>query len=112
MKKRNKIVCIMTLSLLSLCCIKPIQAQEIELKPDSSVQEKGSIHVELEETKDRLSREGVELSLVRVADIQDGSYVLDEPYRSADVDMNDIKTAQGLQEAADTLRPLVRAHYR
>ena len=109
MKKRNKIVCIMTLSLLSLCCIKPIQAQEIELKPDSSVQEKGSIHVELEETKDRLSREGVELSLVRVADIQDGSYVLDEPYRSADVDMNDIKTAQGLQEAADTLRPLVKS---
>ena len=109
MKKRNKIVRIMTLSLLSLCCIKPIQAQEIELKPDPSVQEKGSIHVELEETKDRLSREGVELSLVRVADIQDGSYVLDEPYRSADVDMNDIKTAEGLQEAADTLRPLVKS---
>ena len=108
MKKRNKIVCIMTLSLLSLCCIKPIQAQEIELKPDSSVQEKGSIHVELEETKDRLSREGVELSLSRVADIKDGSYVLDDLYRSADVDMNDIKTAQGLQEAADTLRPLVK----
>lgn len=109
MKKRNKIVRIMTLLLLSLCYIKPIQAQEIELKPDPSVQEKGSIHVELEETKDRLSREGVELSLVRVADIQDGSYVLDEPYRSADVDMNDIKTAQGLQGAADTLRPLVKS---
>ena len=109
MKKRNKIVRIMTLLLLSLCYIKPIQAQEIELKPDPSVQEKGSIHVELEETKDRLSREGVELSLVRVADIQDGSYVLDEPYRSAGVDMNDIKTAQGLQEAADTLRPLVKS---
>lgn len=108
MKKRNKIVCIMTLSLLSLCCIKPIQAQEIELKPDPSVQEKGSIHVELEETKDRLSREGVELSLSRVADIKDGSYVLDDLYRSADVDMNDIKTAQGLQEAADTLQPLVK----
>ena len=109
MKKRNKIVRIMTLLLLSLCYIKPIQAQEIELKPDSSVQEKGSIHVELEETKDRLSREGVELSLVRVADIQDGSYVLDDLYRSAGVDMNDIKTAQGLQEAADTLRPLVKS---
>ncbi|MEO2187941.1 MSCRAMM family protein [[Clostridium] innocuum] len=109
MKKRNKIVRIMTLLLLSLCCIKPIQAQEIELKPDPSVQEKGSIHVELEETKDRLSREGVELSLARVADIQDGSYVLDDLYRSAGVDMNDIKTAQGLQEAADTLRPLVKS---
>ena len=109
MKKRNKIVRIMTLSLLSLCCIKPIQAQEIELKPDPSVQEKGSIHVELEETKDRLSREGVELSLSRVADIKDGSYVLDDLYRSAGVDMNDIKTAQGLQEAADTLRPLVKS---
>ena len=109
MKKRNKIVRIMTLLLLSLCYIKPIQAQEIELKPDPSVQEKGSIHVELEETKDRLSREGVELSLARVADIKGGSYVLDDLYRSAGVDMNDIKTAQGLQEAADTLRPLVKS---
>lgn len=109
MKKRNKIVRIMTLLLLSLCCIKPIQAQEIELKPDPSVQGKGSIHVELEETKDRLSREGVELSLSRVADIKDGSYVLDDLYRSAGVDMNDIKTAEGLQEAADTLRPLVKS---
>ena len=108
MKKRNKIVRIMTLSLLSLCCIKPIQAQEIELKPDPSVQEKGSIHVELEETKDRLSREGVELSLSRVADIKDGSYVLDDLYRSADVELNAIETAEGLQEAADTLRPLVK----
>lgn len=108
MKKRNKIVRIMTLLLLSLCCIKPIQAQEIELKPDPSVQEKGSIHVELEETKDRLSREGVELSLSRVADIKDGSYVLDDLYRSADVELNAIETAEGLQEAADTLRPLVK----
>ena len=109
MKKRNKIVRIMTLSLLSLCCIKPIQAQEIELKPDPSVQEKGSIHVELEETKDRLSREGVGLSLAYVATIKEGSYQLTEDYSSADVELNAIETAEGLQEAADTLRPLVKS---
>ncbi|MFQ9725657.1 MAG: hypothetical protein ACLRY6_22865 [[Clostridium] innocuum] len=115
MKKRNKIVRIMTLLLLSLCCIKPIQAQEIELQTyDPSVQEKGSIHVELEETKDRAIQRRGRNSHWHVSQmIKDGSYVLDDLYRSADVDMNDIKTAEGLQEAADTLRPLVQdVHYR
>ena len=109
MKKRNKIVCIMTLSLLSLCCIRPISAQEALPQPmDLSTQEKGSIHVELEETQDKLSREGVGLSLTYVATIKEGSYQLTEDYSSANVELNAIETAEGLQEAADTLRPLVK----
>ena len=109
MKKRNKIVCIMTLSLLSLCCIRPVSAQEALPQPmDLSTQEKGSIHVELEETQDKLSREGVGLSLAYVATIKEGSYQLTEDYSSANVELNAIETAEGLQEAADTLRPLVK----
>ena len=109
MKKRNKIVCIMTLSLLSLCCIRPISAQEALPQPmDLSTHEKGSIHVELEETQDKLSREGVGLSLAYVATIKEGSYQLTEDYSSANVELNAIETAEGLQEAADTLRPLVK----
>ena len=109
MKKRNKIVCIMTLSLLSLCCIRPVSAQEALPQPmDLSTQEKGSIHVELEETQDKLSREGVGLSLAYVATIKEGSYQLTEDYSSANVDLNAIETAEGLQEAADTLQPLVK----
>lgn len=109
MKKRNKIVCIMTLSLLSLCCIRPVSAQEaLPLPMDPSTQEKGGVHVELEETQDKLSREGVGLSLAYVATIKEGSYQLTEDYSSADVDLNAIETAEGLQEAADTLRPLVK----
>ena len=109
MKKRNKIVRIMTLSLLSLCCIRPISAQEALPQPmDLSTQEKGSIHVELEETQDKLSREGVGLSLAYVATIKEGSYQLTEDYSSANVELNAIETAEGLQEAADTLRPLVK----
>ena len=109
MKKRNKIVCIMTLLLLSLCCIRPISAQEALPQPmDLSTQEKGSIHVELEETQDKLSREGVGLSLAYVATIKEGSYQLTEDYSSANVDLNAIETAEGLQEAADTLQPFVK----
>lgn len=109
MKKRNKIVCIMTLLLLSLCCIRPISAQEALPQPmDLSTQEKGSIHVELEETQDKLSREGVGLSLAYVATIKEGSYQLTEDYSSANVELNAIETAEGLQEAADTLQPLVK----
>ena len=109
MKKRNKIVCIMTLSLLSLCCIRPISAQEALPQPmDLSTHEKGSIHVELEETQDKLSREGVGLSLAYVATIKEGSYQLTEDYSSANVELNAIETAEGLQEAADTLQPLVK----
>ena len=109
MKKRNKIVCIMTLLLLSLCCIRPVSAQEaLPLPMDPSTQEKGDIHVELEETQDKLSREGVGLSLAYVATIKEGSYQLTEDYSSANVELNAIETAEGLQEAADTLRPLVK----
>lgn len=109
MKKRNKIVCIMTLSLLSLCCIRPISAQEALPQPmDPSTQEKGGVHVELEATQDKLSREGVGLSLAYVATIKEGSYQLTEDYSSANVDLNAIETAEGLQEAADTLQPLVK----
>lgn len=109
MKKRNKIVCIMTLSLLSLCCIRPVSAQEALPQPmDPSTQEKGGVHVELEATQDKLSREGVGLSLAYVATIKEGSYQLTEDYSSANVDLNAIETAEGLQEAADTLQPLVK----
>ena len=109
MKKRNKIVCIMTLLLLSLCCIRPVIAQEALPQPmDPSTQEKGGIHVELEETQGKLSREGVGLSLAYVATIKEGSYQLTEDYSSANVELNAIETAEGLQEAADTLRPLVK----
>ena len=109
MKKRNKIVCIMTLLLLSLCCIRPVSAQEALPQPmDPSTQEKGGVHVELEATQDKLSREGVGLSLAYVATIKEGSYQLTEDYSSANVDLNAIETAEGLQEAADTLQPLVK----
>ena len=109
MKKRNKIVCIMTLLLLSLCCIRPGIAQEALPQPmDPSTQEKGGVHVELEATQDKLSREGVGLSLAYVATIKEGSYQLTEDYSSANVDLNAIESAEGLQEAADTLQPLVK----
>lgn len=99
----------MTLSLLSLCCIRPVSAQEALPQPmDPSTQEKGGVHVELEETQDKLSREGVGLSLAYVATIKEGSYQLTEDYSSANVDLNAIETAEGLQEAADTLQPLVK----
>ena len=99
----------MTLSLLSLCCIRPVSAQEALPQPmDPSTQEKGGIHVELEETQGKLSREGVGLSLAYVATIKEGSYQLTEDYSSANVDLNAIETAEGLQEAADTLQPFVK----
>ena len=99
----------MTLSLLSLCCIRPVSAQEALPQPmDPSTQEKGGIHVELEETQGKLSREGVGLSLAYVATIKEGSYQLTEDYSSANVELNAIETAEGLQEAADTLQPLVK----
>ena len=99
----------MTLSLLSLCCIRPVIAQEALPQPmDPSTQEKGGVHVELEATQDKLSRESVGLSLAYVATIKEGSYQLTEDYSSANVDLNAIESAEGLQEAADTLQPLVK----
>jgi hypothetical protein len=50
-----------------------------------------------------LSRENVAFRIVKVAEIQGGSYVLDAPFSDSSVDLNKIETANEMEKAARSL---------
>ena len=45
-------------------------------------------------------KEGVEFSYIKVADWKDGSYELTEQFEASKVDLNQIETAEQLEEAS------------
>lgn len=68
----------------------------------------GSIEITLSDGKTGTSKEGVGLSCVKVADIENGSYVLDSTYKSTSVDLNNIKNASQLEAAATKISKMVK----
>lgn len=60
----------------------------------------GSIRLQLSEGAKGTKKEGVEFSCAKVAEITDGSYVLEAPYQNLDIDLNQLKTAKEMEEAA------------
>lgn len=65
---------------------------------------KGSIKISLPDTSDKHNKSGVQFSLSKVADIVNGRYELVEGYTSSGVDLNDLKTSNDLDIAANLLR--------
>lgn len=63
----------------------------------------GSIKITLTDGKKGTSKEDVEISCLKVADITNGEYVLEDQYKSSGVDLNDIKNASELEAAATKL---------
>lgn len=67
----------------------------------SEVEERtGSIKITLTDGKEGTSKEGVEISCLKVADVVNGEYVIDEAYDNLGVNLNDIKNASELEAAA------------
>ena len=63
----------------------------------SEVEERtGSIKITLTDGKEGTSKEGVEISCLKVADVVNGEYVIDEAYHNLGVNLNDIKNASEL----------------
>lgn len=69
--------------------------------------EKGSITIELTDGKSGTSKQNVEFALTKVADLKDGFYVMDSAYESQGIDLNNIKNASDLEEAATKLTDVV-----
>ena len=63
----------------------------------------GSISVKLTDGKSGTSKENVEMSCLKVATIKGGEYVLDEAYKSLNIDLNSIQNATDLEKAATAL---------
>lgn len=74
---------------------------------DSIVENKilnsGSISIKLADANNK-SKEGVEFSLSKIADIKDGLYNVKDAYKGVEVDLNNIKTANDLELAAELFK--------
>lgn len=64
---------------------------------------KGNISITLTDGKTGTSKQNVEFALTKVADVVKGEYVLDSSYENLGIDLNNIKNASDLEEAATKL---------
>lgn len=78
------------------------------LNSESSLLNKGSITIKLADAKNNQSKEGVEFSISKIADIEDGLYKVKEDYESVEVDLNNIKTANDLELAAELFKKVAK----
>lgn len=78
--------------------------KDLSIVPEDGL---GSIDITLTDTKDNLPKEGVIFGLNQIADIENGYYVMNEPFDTADVDINDIQTANDLEEASKLYKDMV-----
>ena len=74
------------------------------LNNETSLSNKGSITIKLADAKNNQSKEDVEFSISKIADIEDGLYKVKEDYKGVEVDLNNIKTANDLELAAELFK--------
>ena len=79
------------------------ESSEIENK----IVNTGSISIKLADTNNK-SKEGVEFSISKIADIEDGLYKVKEEYKGVDVDLNNIKTASDLELASELFKKVAK----
>lgn len=88
--------------------IPPSEVLDEMLNNEASLSNKGSITIKLADVKNNKSKEGVEFSISKIADIKDGFYKVKEDYKSVEVDLNNIKTANDLELAAELFKKVVK----
>ena len=88
--------------------IPPSDVLDEMLNSESSLLNKGSITIKLADAKNNQSKEGVEFSISKIADIEDGLYKVKEDYKSVEVDLNNIKTANDLELAAELFKKVAK----
>lgn len=77
-----------------------------------SIENKGSITIELEDGGIGTSKENVEFACTKVANTVDGSYELLPDYASSNIDLNQIKYAKDMEEAAKELVTMAKPDFR
>lgn len=123
MKILKKIGLALSLMLVLVPCLN-VQAKDITDNPDvgditilpeedlTKVPENGlgSISVELTDAYDvYLSKENVKFGIVQIADIIKGEYVLKESFADDEINLNEIKTAEEIDNVAKTLSKKVES---
>lgn len=74
---------------------KDIKSGKTEIQQDT-----GKISISLSNGAKGTSKAGVTMSCLKVADLVDGEYVIDDAYGDLGIDLNDIKNAKDLESAA------------
>ena len=88
--------------------IPPSDVLDEMLNSETSLSNKGSITIKLADAKNNQSKEGVEFSISKIADIEDGLYKVKEDYKGVEVDLNNIKTANDLELAAELFKKVAK----
>lgn len=88
--------------------IPPSEVLDEILNNETSLSNKGSITIKLADAKNNQSKEGVEFSISKIADIEDGLYKVKDDYKSVEVDLNNIKTANDLELAAELFKKVAK----
>ena len=94
---RKTLLIALTTFLLSIGFITDIKALETT----------GSISIYLEDGGKNTSIEGIEFKLVKVANLVDGKYVLEDEFSDVDIDINNLETADLLSGSASKLSSIV-----
>lgn len=81
-----------------------VPEKDLSIVPEDGL---GSIDITLTDTEDNLPKDNVVFGLAKVAEIKNGLYVMNEPFDTVDVDINDIKTANDLEQASRLYKDLV-----
>ncbi len=123
MKFLKKIGLALSLMLVLVPCLN-VQAKDITDNPDvgditilpeedlTKVPDNGlgSISVELTDAYDKyLSKENVKFGVVQIANIEKGEYILKESYADDEINLNEIKTAEEIDNVAKTLSKKVES---
>ena len=88
--------------------IPPSEVLDEILNNETSLSNKGSITIKLADAKNNQSKEGVEFSISKIADIESGLYKVKDDYKSVEVDLNNIKTANDLELAAELFKKVAK----
>ncbi len=67
----------------------------------------GSLKIKLSDTSSNSSKAGVKFSISKIADIQNGEYKVKNEYSNVDIDLNNLKTANDLEIAAELFKEVV-----
>lgn len=66
----------------------------------------GSVTIMLEDTKYERPKENVVFNVTKIADVENGEFVLDEAYEELNINLNTIKTASEMEEVCEILKPI------
>ena len=76
-----------------------LTAIPVSAKENVQEERSGLIQVKLTETEDGIQKEGVGFQCIKIADIKNGEYVLVEEYQNSEININEIYTAEDMEEA-------------